>query len=161
MMTSSNGNIFRVTDHLCGEFLVNSPHKGQWRGALMFSMVCALINSWVNNREVGDLRRHRTHYDVIVMSIFYCNSLPQNIMSQSTDGSDFLFCRLLWSTTISTILSTARDAYIDSINTRRITWCRGRATIDGNTALGASSPAKPALHIPEPLSTTKAWISSL
>ena len=46
---------------------VNSPHKGQWRGALMFSLICAWINSWVNNREAGDLRRHRVHYDVIVM----------------------------------------------------------------------------------------------
>ena len=25
------------------------------------------INDWVNNREAGDLRRHRGHYDVIVM----------------------------------------------------------------------------------------------
>ena len=46
---------------------VNSPHKGQWRGALMFSVICAWINAWVNNREAGDLRRHRAHYDVIVM----------------------------------------------------------------------------------------------
>ena len=46
---------------------VNSPHKGQWRGALMFSLICAWINGWVNNREAGDLRRHRAHYDVIVM----------------------------------------------------------------------------------------------
>ena len=46
---------------------VNSPHKGQWRGALMFSLICVWINSWVNNREAGDLRRYRAHYDVIVM----------------------------------------------------------------------------------------------
>ena len=46
---------------------VNSPHKGQWRGALMFSLICVWINGWVNNREAGDLRRHRAHYDVIVM----------------------------------------------------------------------------------------------
>ena len=46
---------------------VNSPHKGQWRGALMFSLICARLNGWVNNREAGDLRRHRAHYDVIVM----------------------------------------------------------------------------------------------
>ena len=46
---------------------VNSPHKGQWRGALMFSLICAWIKDWVNNREAGDLRRHRAHYDVIVM----------------------------------------------------------------------------------------------
>ena len=46
---------------------VNFPHKGQWRGALMFSLICARINSWVNNREAGDLRRYRHHYDIIVM----------------------------------------------------------------------------------------------
>ena len=46
---------------------VNSPHKGQWRGALMFSLICARINGWVNKREAGDLRRHHAHYDVIVM----------------------------------------------------------------------------------------------
>ena len=46
---------------------VNSPHKGQWRGALMFTLICVRKISWVNNREAGDLRRYRTHYDVIVM----------------------------------------------------------------------------------------------
>ena len=49
---------------------VNSPHKGQWRGALMFTLICARINGWVNTREAGDLRRHRTHYDVTVMCCF-------------------------------------------------------------------------------------------
>ena len=47
---------------------VSSPHKGQWRGALMFSLISVWINGWVNNREAGDLRRHRGHYDVTVMS---------------------------------------------------------------------------------------------
>ena len=46
---------------------VNSSHKGKWRGALMFSLICAQINDWVNNRETGDLRRRRGHCDVIVM----------------------------------------------------------------------------------------------
>ena len=46
---------------------VNSPHKGQWRGALMFSLICVWINVWVNNREAGDLRRYRDHYDVILI----------------------------------------------------------------------------------------------
>ena len=63
MMTSSNGNIFRVTGHLCGEF---TDHKGQWRGVLMFSSICAWINDWVNNREAVDLRRHHAHYHVTV-----------------------------------------------------------------------------------------------
>ena len=46
---------------------VNSPNKGQWRGALMFSLFSVWINGWVNNREAGDLRRYRVHNDVIVM----------------------------------------------------------------------------------------------
>ena len=42
----------------------------------MFSLIFAWIYGWVNNRESGDLRRHRAHYDVIVMiyifvSIYY------------------------------------------------------------------------------------------
>ena len=63
MMTSSlNGKIFRVTNPLCGEFTGHwwIPRKGQWRGALMLSLICAWINAWVNNREAVD-------YDVIVM----------------------------------------------------------------------------------------------
>ena len=46
---------------------VNSPHKDQWRGALMFSLIYAWTNSRANNGDTCDLRRHRTHYDVIVM----------------------------------------------------------------------------------------------
>ena len=46
---------------------VNSPHKGQWRRALIFSLICAWINGWVNSREAGDLRRHSPHYNVTVM----------------------------------------------------------------------------------------------
>ena len=47
--------------------LVNFPHKGQWRAALMFSMICVRINGWVNNRMADDLRRYCVHYDVIVI----------------------------------------------------------------------------------------------
>ena len=55
---------------------VNSPHKGRWCAALMFSLICAWINGWVNNCEAGDLRRHRAHYDVTVMELahFRCPS---------------------------------------------------------------------------------------
>ena len=55
---------------------VNSSHKGQWRGALMFSLICAWINDWVNSREAGDLIHYRAHYDVIVM-FDRSMSLPQ------------------------------------------------------------------------------------
>ena len=48
---------------------VNFPHKGQWRGALMFTLICARMNGWVNNREAGDLRRYGVHYDVIVIAM--------------------------------------------------------------------------------------------
>ena len=47
---------------------VNSPHKGQWRGALIFSLICAWTNEWVNNRNAGDLKHHRSHNDVTVMA---------------------------------------------------------------------------------------------
>ena len=49
----------------------NSPHRGRWRGALMFSLICAWINGWVKNTEAGDLRRHRAHYDVSVMMYWW------------------------------------------------------------------------------------------
>ena len=48
-------------------WLLTSPHKGQWRGALRFSLICIWINDRVNNRGAGDMRRHRGHYDVTVM----------------------------------------------------------------------------------------------
>ena len=46
---------------------VNAPHEGQF-DALMLSLICAWINGWVNNHEAGDLRRHRAHYGVTVMT---------------------------------------------------------------------------------------------
>ena len=46
---------------------LDSPHIGQWRGALMFSLICAWTNGWANNRDDGDLRHHRNHYDVTVI----------------------------------------------------------------------------------------------
>ena len=64
---------------------LDSPHKGKWRGALMswillllllllfcflgvflsamFSLICAGTNGWANNRDAGDLSRHRAHYE--------------------------------------------------------------------------------------------------
>ena len=66
-----------------GNSPVNSPHKGQWRGALMFSLIYTRINCWVNNGEAGDLRRHRAHYDVTVMfyDTFLNNSMQYDFNS--------------------------------------------------------------------------------
>ena len=47
--------------------LVVSPHKGQWRRALMFSLISAWTNGWTNNRDPGDLRRCPARNDVTVM----------------------------------------------------------------------------------------------
>ena len=69
-MTSSNGNIFRVTDPLCGEFTDLDEFLAQRPVTQSFDVFFdqRLNNNWVNNREAGGLRRHRGHYDVIVMS---------------------------------------------------------------------------------------------
>ena len=50
---------------------VDSPHKGQWRGALTFSLICASTNGWANNWDASDLRCHRAHHDVTVMSYIF------------------------------------------------------------------------------------------
>ena len=65
MITPSNGNFFRVTIPLCGEFTgpLTKPNDAE-----MF-LICAWTNGWMNNREAGGLWRHRTHYDVTVMTI--------------------------------------------------------------------------------------------
>ena len=57
---------------------VNSLHKGQWRGALMFCLICAWITGWVNNREACDLRRHCADYDVTIMSVSNCSTHHQD-----------------------------------------------------------------------------------
>ena len=70
MMTFSNGSIFCITSPLFGEFTGHRwipLTKGQWRGPLMFCLICVWINGWVNNREADDLKHHRTHYDFPVM----------------------------------------------------------------------------------------------
>ena len=55
---------------------MNSPHKGQWRRALMFSLICAWTNGWVHNRKPGDLRHHHAHFDVTVMELDSATSVP-------------------------------------------------------------------------------------
>ena len=75
MMTSSNGNIFRVTGPLCGELtghrwilLTKASDAQFW----CFLWSAFWINGWINNREPGDLRRNRAHYDAIVMTTIMC-----------------------------------------------------------------------------------------
>ena len=49
----------------------NSPHKGQWQWALMFSLICTWTKGWVNNRDASDLRHHHTHYDITIMCVVF------------------------------------------------------------------------------------------
>ena len=70
IMTSSKGNIFRVSTPLCGEFtdrrwipLTKASDAELW----CFLWSAPWINVWVSNRKAGDLIRHRAHYDVIVV----------------------------------------------------------------------------------------------
>ena len=78
--------------------LVNSPHKGQWRGALMFSLICTWFNSWVNNRQAGDLRCRHAHYDVTVMNNCIC---------------DLMIMPLLW--LLSWLIHKKCDMYITGL----------------------------------------------
>ena len=98
---------------------VNSPHKGQWCGALMYSLIYAWINGWVNNRKVGDLRRHRPHFDVIVM---------YNVMSN--------FSERIWESAASSKgLSLSDDhPYLQAFRKPSVVWVQ-YAVIDNNAAL--------------------------
>ena len=91
---------------LCaGNSPVNSPHKGQWRGALRFSFICASINGRVNNHGAGDLRRHRAHYDGIVMRKF--------------DSLNSPWCRIYASVNW---VSTVSDNGLAPVRRQAITW---------------------------------------
>ena len=79
---------------------VNSLHKGKWRGALTFLWICAWTNSWADNGDAGDLRRHRAYYDVIVMEdvFFYGQGLRDFMLGSCERFSDCVkpvsFCML-------------------------------------------------------------------
>ena len=57
---------------------LNSPHKANGAELWCFLRSTPCLNGWVNIDDVGDLRRHGAHYDVIVM----CMSM-QNYISQT------------------------------------------------------------------------------
>ena len=78
LMTSSNGNIFRVTGHMCREFTGHRwiPRTKASDAELWCFLICAWINGSVNNREAGDLRRHRAHCNVTLTDRFIISSLP-------------------------------------------------------------------------------------
>ena len=70
-MTSSNGSIFRITGHLCGEFTGHLwiPCTKASGTELCFLWSAPWVYGWVNNCEAGALRRHHAHYDIIVNTL--------------------------------------------------------------------------------------------
>ena len=65
---------FPVTGRLCGEFTGHRwiPRTKASDVEIWFSLIYAWIHGLVKNGEAGDLRRHRAHYDAIVMDSSLC-----------------------------------------------------------------------------------------
>ena len=72
---------------------VNSPHKGQWHGALMFYLICAWPNNWANNGDACDLKRRCGHYDVTVMQKVH---LCEGVCLRWRHDMDTVFTWLAW-----------------------------------------------------------------
>ena len=91
----------------------------------MFSLICVWINDWVNDREAGDLRRYRAHYDVIVMFAIYgtqMNGNPVTLLNWRQRKIQFW----LKPTNISDSIYTIRDFYIiytSQILYMSVNWC--------------------------------------
>ena len=79
MMTSPKGSIFRVICLFQGSYwsLMDSPHKGQWRGALMFSLICAWTNGWTNNQDADDVSPLWRHCNDILEKPTVCHLARQ------------------------------------------------------------------------------------
>ena len=84
---------------------LNFTHRGQWRGALMFSLICAWINGWANHLEAGDLRRHLVHYDVTVIHRVDSSGLQQGLLRVHLGFRALLFFTLIFRITIPTCQS--------------------------------------------------------
>ena len=111
IVMSSNWNIFRRHWPFVRKIHrspVDSPHKGQWRGASVFSLICARTNGWANIGDAGDLRRHHTHYDVTVMLAAWGTNFFLNISVSTPEGwphwaRDKIV--IIWQTTFSNAFS--------------------------------------------------------
>ena len=95
---------------------VNFPYKGQWRGALMFSLIYVWINDWANNREAGDLRRQHGHYDVIVMFCVYIEKKISGMYTSSLTPSasiSIIWMNKHWTIWVHTSKSVRKVRYYD------------------------------------------------
>ena len=132
MMTSSNGNIFRVTGPLCGEFtghrwipLTKASDAELWR----FLWSAPWINGWANNHKPGDLRRHRTHYDVIVVYFFrhcpQCNhAIHLSIFLRVVSHAQGYSCDWLFNPILAKFFTGNMKQIYNLYNFSTLTWHR-------------------------------------
>ena len=114
-MTPSNGNIFRVTGPLCGEFtghrwipLTKTSDTELW----CFYLICAWINGWVNNSEAGDLRRHHAHSDVTVGLMVFTGAF---FLGATGEANMLVPCYLVKVSAAHLISSTVSNLQIDGL----------------------------------------------
>ena len=86
-----------------GNSPVNSPHKGQRRGALVISLIGVWINDWVNNRQADDLRCHRLwHHCNEIASLVEHSAIPVKIHKDTVLNLD-MFDSWLYKSELSQI----------------------------------------------------------
>ena len=90
---------------------VNSSYKGQWHGALMFSLICARANGWVNSQDAGQMKHH-VHYDVTAMRIIF-QSLMEFPLSASIIG---IVWQILWAYGVTTTFAHSCFILITPLN---------------------------------------------
>ena len=85
IMTSSNGNIFRVTGPLCGDSTVAGVFLSQRPVTRSFDVLSDL--RWINNPDAGHFRRHCAHSDVTLMwnGVSSRNTFSVNTLISSFD----------------------------------------------------------------------------
>ena len=89
----------------------NSPVNGEFPATLMFSLICAWINGWINNGEAGDLRRHLAHYDVtVMMSLWRCVAMSEVIVPSGNKPEQS--CKRSYRTELQTSTAWGRSYYI-------------------------------------------------
>ena len=101
---------------------VNSPHKGQWRSALTFSLICAWTHAWVNNSEAGDFGRRRAHYDVILMYLDVVMKVSCRITIKTYMNDKSLYIVWCYEMIVDIIVSRRSRCPIVCKGVRAITW---------------------------------------
>ena len=125
-MTSSNGNIFRVTGPLCGEVTGHRwiPRtKASDAELWCFLWSAPWINGWINNREAGDLRRQRGHYDVIVMIWEQTQSCHDANFAVSGGTTDCHYMAVCGATSYDKVGIMATMGFQWTTSCKRVSYC--------------------------------------